>query len=134
MKFSNLFKTAVLGILISQTFAAPKVSTNGRCGKKLGVCPSGECCSQYGYCGTTSKHCGAGCQSEFGKCNTASTVIKTTTTTAAAAATVKVSTNGKCGKTDGVCPSGECCSKYGYCGTTSKHCRAGCQSEFGKCK
>ena len=26
-------------------------------------CRSNECCSQYGYCGTTDAYCGAGCQS-----------------------------------------------------------------------
>jgi chitinase len=26
-------------------------------------CRSNECCSQYGYCGTTSAYCGQGCQS-----------------------------------------------------------------------
>jgi len=34
--------------------------------------------------------------------------------------------NTKCGKN-------QCCSKYGYCGTTSDYCKAGCQSSFGKC-
>lgn len=32
------------------------------------------------------------------------------------------------------CPSGNCCSKYGYCGTTDEHCKSGCQSQFGTCK
>jgi len=46
-----------------------------------------------------------------------------------------VSTNGKCGPKNGntVCPAGKCCSKYGWCGTSDDHCKAGCQSEFGKC-
>jgi len=48
---------------------SPKISTNGQCGKEYGVCPSGNCCSKYGWCGTSSEHCGKGCQSEFGKCN-----------------------------------------------------------------
>jgi len=46
---------------------------------------------------------------------------------------VKISTNGKCGKSEGRCPSGQCCSKYGYCGRSSAHCKIGCQSEFGIC-
>ena len=46
-----------------------KISTKGMCGKKYGKCPNGQCCSKYGYCGKTSAYCGAGCQSEFGKCN-----------------------------------------------------------------
>jgi len=94
-----------------------KISTNGQCGKDYGHCPNGKCCSKYGYCGTSDKHCGTGCQSEFGQCTSG----------------VKISTNGKCGKDDGHCPTGKCCSKYGYCGTSEKHCGTGCQSEFGQC-
>nr|ACY06324.1 class IV chitinase 4-5 [Pseudotsuga menziesii] len=33
-------------------------------------CASGLCCSKYGYCGTTSAYCGAGCQS--GPCSSSS--------------------------------------------------------------
>jgi len=92
------------------------ISTNGKCGPKNGnkVCPSGKCCSKYGWCGTSDDHCKAGCQSEFGKCT---------------------STDGRCGPKYGnqVCSSGKCCSKYGWCGTTDDHCMIGCQSEFGKC-
>jgi len=43
-----------------------KISTNGKCGSEDGKCPTGKCCSKYGYCGTSEKHCGTGCQSEFG--------------------------------------------------------------------
>jgi hypothetical protein len=28
----------------------------------------GNCCSQYGWCGSTVDYCGAGCQSNFGTC------------------------------------------------------------------
>jgi len=101
-----------------------KVSTNGKCGATDGKCPTGQCCSKYGYCGTSEKHCSTGCQSEFGQCGNGNGKASTT---------IPVSTNGKCGATDGKCPSGQCCSKYGYCGTTEKHCGTGCQSEFGKC-
>jgi len=43
---------------------------------------------------------------------------------------------GKIGKKKyGSCPSGLCCSKNGYCGTTSEFCNLskGCQSKYGKC-
>ncbi|KAJ1333173.1 peptidoglycan-N-acetylglucosamine deacetylase [Microdochium nivale] len=33
------------------------------------VCAVGNCCSQYNFCGTTTDHCGTGCQSAFGLCN-----------------------------------------------------------------
>ncbi|KAL6628661.1 RNI-like protein [Neocallimastix sp. 'constans'] len=92
---------------------------NGRCGKDIGKCPTGECCSKYGYCGTSDKYCGKGCQSEFGKCDTSKDTSK--------------NSGGKCGKEFGKCPTGECCSEYGYCGTSDKYCGKGCQSEFGKC-
>lgn len=42
------------------------VSVAQNCG-----CASNECCSQWGYCGTTSDYCGAGCQS--GPCTTTDT-------------------------------------------------------------
>jgi len=98
-----------------------KISTNDRCGKDKGKCPNGECCSKYGWCGTSDDHCSIskGCQSEFGKCSGGKTPI----------------VEGKCGKEYGKCPSGQCCSKYGWCGTSTDYCSIskGCQSEFGKC-
>jgi hypothetical protein len=37
----------------------------------------------------------------------------------------------QCGTQGGgaVCPNGLCCSKYGWCGTTSDYCGDGCQSQ-----
>jgi len=96
------------------------ISTNDRCGNGNGRCSPGKCCSKYGYCGNTEKHCypSNGCQSKLGVCFN-----------------VPVSTNGKCGPKDGHCPNNECCSKYGYCGNSDKHCFVSnkCQSEFGRC-
>ncbi|KAM1261492.1 hypothetical protein TB2_026378 [Malus domestica] len=39
-----------------------------QCGSQAGgaVCPNGLCCSQYGWCGTTSDYCATGCQSQCG--------------------------------------------------------------------
>jgi hypothetical protein len=100
-----------------------KITVNGQCGSKDGQCPSGQCCSKYGWCGTSEKHCLVenGCQSEFGQCNTIK--IKD----------LPVSTNGKCGSEDGICPSGHCCSKYGWCGKSSSYCDSGCKKEYGIC-
>ncbi|ORY85216.1 hypothetical protein LY90DRAFT_302423, partial [Neocallimastix californiae] len=81
------------------------------------LCPEGECCSQYGYCGTTSAHCEntLGCQTEYGSCY---------------ASTAK----GKCGKDYGRCPKPyHCCSKSGYCGEGDDYCGTGCQSAYGLC-
>jgi len=42
----------------------------------------------------------------------------------------------KCGPEYGECPAGQCCSKKGYCGTTTDFCSPsnGCQSEYGDCR
>jgi len=137
------------------------ISTNGKCGKGVAKCPSGECCSQYDYCGTSEKYCSLekGCQSEFGKCNSSTSTTTTTKkstkksstkksstkkssikktskkkTSTKKTSTLPISSSGKCGKGVARCPSGQCCSKYGWCGTSSSYCGAGCQKEFGKCK
>jgi len=110
-----------------------KISTNDKCGEKDGKCPAGECCSKYGYCGTTEKHCATGCQSEFGVCGLVVVPITTTTTNNITNTSLQISTNGKCGSSYGICPSGQCCSKYGWCGKTDEYCNSGCQSEFGQC-
>jgi len=112
------------------------VSSSDRCGRDYGTCSSGRCCSRYGYCGTDDEYCGSGCQSKYGKCGSSSsnTTKKTTSTTSKVAyPTGKISTNGRCGRSDGVCPDNQCCSQYNYCGTSSDHCGSGCQSEFGRC-
>jgi peptidoglycan/xylan/chitin deacetylase (PgdA/CDA1 family) len=63
------------------------------------------------------------------------TTTKTTTTKTSVNTSLPVSTSGLCGKYDGVCPNHQCCSKYGYCGSSDDYCStsAGCQSEFGRC-
>ena len=69
-----LLKTCLATLVLAGLAAAapnpvPKaatVSPDGSCGGTNGyICPSGNCCSQYGWCGTTSAYCG-----------TASSVIK----------------------------------------------------------
>jgi len=109
----------------STSTSTSTISTNGKCGPNNGgtVCPSGQCCSKYGYCGTSDDYCVTYCISGYGSCKSS---------------TSNISSDGKCGSSNGnkVCPSGECCSKYGYCGTSNDHCLAssGCQSGFGTCK
>jgi hypothetical protein len=41
-------------------WAGNKFSTNGRCGRKFNntACPDNQCCSVYGWCGTTRAFCG----------------------------------------------------------------------------
>ncbi|RAL05145.1 glycosyl hydrolase, family 18 [Aspergillus ibericus CBS 121593] len=46
-----------------------KTSYDGTCGFDKGTkCPAGQCCSQYGNCGTTDDFCQAGCLSDYGTC------------------------------------------------------------------
>ncbi|EWG47706.1 hypothetical protein FVEG_07758 [Fusarium verticillioides 7600] len=50
-------------------------STDGICGAFNGSASClgtgfGNCCSQFGYCGTSDLHCGTGCQTGFGSCGT----------------------------------------------------------------
>ncbi|CAG8545724.1 461_t:CDS:2 [Ambispora leptoticha] len=98
-------------------------------------------------------YCAAGCQSGFGNCNSASTTTTSTTTTSTTtssssttskstttssttttSSSYPTSTNDQCGKDHNTqCPSGNCCSQWGWCGTTSDYCGSGCQSGFGKC-
>ena len=37
-----------------------------QCGHQAGgaLCPNGLCCSEHGWCGTTTAYCGTGCQSQ----------------------------------------------------------------------
>ena len=122
----------------------PVSSVKYRCGPQYGHCAqSNECCSKYGWCGTSDGYCGAGCQSEFGQCSgtvaNTTTVAKTTTTTSKIAATtgttIPISTvKYRCGPQYGRCAqSNECCSKYGWCGTSADYCQVGCQSGYGLC-
>jgi peptidoglycan/xylan/chitin deacetylase (PgdA/CDA1 family) len=106
------------------------VSTDGSCGGSGGkTCAGstfGNCCSQYGWCGSSGDHCGTGCNSSFGTCSGGgSTPAK------------PVSTDGSCGSQGGkTCAGssfGNCCSQYGWCGSSADHCGAGCNSPFGTC-
>ena len=57
-------KFVILSIVLVYSFSA----TKDRCGEEYGVCDADECCSKYGWCGTSDEHCGTGCQSEYGNC------------------------------------------------------------------
>jgi Lytic polysaccharide mono-oxygenase, cellulose-degrading/Chitin recognition protein len=119
--------------------------SGGTCGsgsRGNGICSNGQCCSQYGWCGTTSAHCGGGgvpapapvggtcgngsrgngicsngqCCSQYGWCGTTSAHCNGS------------SSGGTCGngsRGNGICSNGQCCSQYGWCGTTSAHCNGG---------
>jgi len=101
----ELYKTGSTG-------GGGSVASNQRCGSGFGKCPAGQCCSKWGYCGTTSEYCSnsQGCQLAYGDC--------------------------KCGSGFGSCAAGSCCSKWGYCGKTSAYCSnsEGCQLNYGDCR
>jgi len=71
-----------------------------------GICAGNNCCSQYGWCGTSTAHC-------------------LRPRMPAPSPTPPTSGSGTCGggsRGDGVCANGLCCSQWGYCGKTSAHC------------
>ncbi|KAH6663466.1 putative class V chitinase [Halenospora varia] len=48
-------------------------SPDGSCGAAVGYyCPTGYCCSAYGYCGNTDEFCGTNCLSDYSVCPTTS--------------------------------------------------------------
>ncbi|RWR79275.1 basic endochitinase-like protein [Cinnamomum micranthum f. kanehirae] len=51
----------LVGLLAGEAFAE-------QCGSQAGgaLCPGGLCCSQFGWCGSTSDYCGPTCQSQCG--------------------------------------------------------------------
>lgn len=56
------------GRKVLQTTAAP----GGSCGAAVNArCTTGQCCSQWGYCGITSSHCSTGCQPFYSASNSA---------------------------------------------------------------
>ncbi|RZC51217.1 hypothetical protein C5167_019643 [Papaver somniferum] len=102
----NLVKLiSVVGILVG-ILAQPIVGQN--CG-----CAANECCSQYGYCGTSDAYCGKGCKS--GLCS-ASTLPPPPPPPV-------VVVTPACN-----CKSNECCSQYNYCDTSDAYCGKGCKS------
>ncbi|ORX55928.1 RNI-like protein [Piromyces finnis] len=119
--FGSCIDDTITTVETPTTETAQPTSNDGRCGEEYGSCPNGECCSKYGWCGSSNSHCSIseGCQSKFGTCSKE----------------ILISTNGKCGSTNGKCPGDACCSKYGYCGNSQDYCSLvkGCQPEFGRC-
>lgn len=118
------------------------ISTDGSCSSTITCVGSeyGNCCSQYGYCGSTTDYCGTGCNPLGGSCTSSGTPTTTTSAPASTStSTLTVSDDATCGgTTKKTCQGstfGNCCSQYGYCGSTTDYCSAsnGCQSGFGTC-
>lgn len=112
MKSSNLL--SLFTILFST--AASNIHPGGKCGSVNGViynCGEKECCSEYGYCGSTSKHCN---------------MKSVLNPYKGSAPTLPINFDppiGQCGIINGVelaCGPDECCSQYGWCGKSKNHC------------
>ncbi|KAL7959283.1 carbohydrate esterase family 4 protein [Trichoderma compactum] len=112
----------------------PNVSTDQRCGGEGGTtCKGslfGDCCSYWGFCGRSDKHCSTGCNPNFGDCPHLDDDKLH--------APIHNTTNGLCGSEHGATclhfGTKTCCSEYGYCGNSIKdHCGDGCQTGYGRC-
>jgi hypothetical protein len=101
---------------ISTPRAAP-VPTGGGvvCGSVR--CPSGQCCSQYTYCGVGNDYCGAGCKG--GPCTGQPTPRPNPVPVPVPRA---APTGAFCSNSGRVCEPGWCCSKYGWCGQGPSYC------------
>ncbi|KAF2258416.1 hypothetical protein CC78DRAFT_595079, partial [Lojkania enalia] len=125
---------AIIAVAILPFSSALDVSRSGRCGPRFGLtCEDGrfgDCCFKYNYCGSTTDYYGAGCQSGYGKCNS-------DPTPSPSVSLAIISNDGTCGGRKGfTCLNssfGNCCSQYGWCGSTSAFCSTGCNSAFGTC-
>jgi peptidoglycan/xylan/chitin deacetylase (PgdA/CDA1 family) len=119
--------------LFFMTIKALILSPDNSCGGSTGyTCGAYSCCSQYGWCGTTSDYCSTGCQSAFGGCGT----LPTTTVAPPPpepTTTFPVSPDNSCGLNAGYSCFNSCCSQYGWCGSSTDHCGTGCQRGFGQC-
>ncbi len=79
-----------------------------------------DCCSIFGFCGTSDNHCS-------NRAPVAGSASNTNTGGAVQEATVAESSiEGTCGGGsvgNNICPNNsDCCSQYGFCGTTLQHC------------
>ncbi|KAK1616914.1 hypothetical protein QYE76_022431 [Lolium multiflorum] len=57
--------------ILATLLAAAALATAQQCGSQAGgaTCGNCLCCSRFGYCGSTSDYCGAGCQSQCSGCS-----------------------------------------------------------------
>ncbi|KAH5182706.1 hypothetical protein HBH76_152460 [Parastagonospora nodorum] len=127
---------AVCTVIVQIALGAPAsqaISKNARCGASFGslTCKGGSfgnCCSQYGHCGSSSAYCGQGCQSGYGTCSSSPSVPPPTQI---------VSTDGRCGTARGISCSGskfgDCCSDHGWCGRSAAYRGKGCNPLYGNC-
>ncbi|KAH8763976.1 hypothetical protein F5882DRAFT_383452 [Hyaloscypha sp. PMI_1271] len=95
-------------------------STGAMCGAGVNLsCQGsdfGNCCGSDNTCGHDAKHCGTGCQIDFGFCT-------------------NTSNDGSCGNNVTCRDSvfGDCCSEFFFCGSDPSFCGTGCQPDLGLC-
>jgi len=153
------FAAVALLSLATAVFAAVDPE---HCGPQYGnvQCKDNNCCSQYGWCGTTKDHCDAStCLKTFSAAGSScapkkpTTTLKTTTrasapTSPAQTFPASVPVIDVCGHAQGgvTCPGAgangyfyRCCSSAGHCGPKNDlqdqalYCGDGCQKGYGKC-
>ncbi|KAL3772120.1 hypothetical protein ACHAWO_013525, partial [Cyclotella atomus] len=94
-------------------------------------CNNGQCCSQWGYCGTGNAYCGTCCQYGCPTSPTTPTVTLPPTKQPPPPTNNPPSTcpavSAACGPGN-PCSGGLCCSEWGYCGSTEAYCGTCCQS------
>jgi len=128
----NLFLAVNLLLILGLVSATPAtsaraVSPDSSCGGSAGyTCLGssfGNCCSAYGWCGSTDAYCGTGCQSAFGTCgsNPASSSVEPSqppSTSSTVAPSKSVSPDSSCGGSNGYTCAGStfgtCCSQWAY--------------------
>ncbi|KAL3775108.1 hypothetical protein ACHAW5_001511 [Stephanodiscus triporus] len=106
------------------TGTATTTTSAGTCGNGLrgdGTCPDpNDCCSIYGYCGTDAEHC----SSPPSSATPPPAVVDDAASAGGGAQSSSSCGGGTVG--NGICPNaGECCSEYGFCGTSIEHCAGG---------
>ncbi|KAI8910086.1 hypothetical protein BC831DRAFT_432952 [Entophlyctis helioformis] len=123
---------SLVSTTIHNLFEKRATTTDGTCGKNGITCKAGDCCSQYGWCGTSTAHCGAGCQAAFGRCGSAPPPPPPPPPPPTTPVVSPI--GGRCGRGFGTtCGPNVCCSESSVCGTTAASCGNGCQAAFGRC-
>jgi len=129
MKF--LLALAILPVLLG-VLSAQRCGRQGRGAK----CPYDQCCGRSGWCGTTSAHCGTGCQSQCNSRRSTPVARHSPPAFRGYPSIIFIPSHLaigsiRCGRQarGAQCPNGLCCSPGGRCGSTAAYCGTGCQSQ-----
>ena len=134
----------IIAVALSGMLSQVYTVAGQQCGPQanLTACGEGLCCSQWGYCGSTSDYCSplASCQAAYGNCWKMPTRLPETgagvpDVNALPQEELPKSTT-ECGPSGSglSCAPGLCCSKYGWCGSTDLYCAVdNCLRGYGEC-